>query len=515
MGWVTVPFPGTKFFTATSAFVVICLYLFCLSFYRVYLSPIAKFPGPKLAAATLWYEFYYDVVLGGQYQFKIKELHKTYGPIIRITPFELHIDDPDFYDEIYVGSSVRRTDKYARSAHAFGGPRAAFGTVDHHEHRMRRAPFGPFFSKKSVTELVPIIQAKIDKLMARLRDSRHTGAPVNLVYAYAALTVDIITEYAFARCFNNLETPNFNPEWHHVIKDVSTLFHVGKQFPFVPSLVQGLPDWVTKALNPKMMIFPYTMRLMRENIEAVRSAQAEREELSDHPTIFSALLNDSGLPPEEKTTERLMDEGLSIVAAGSVTVAHNLTRITFEILTNSDVLTELCSEMAAASSRSRTPLTLIQLEQLPYLNAVATEGLRIAYGVTHRLMRVAPDEAIKYKGWAIPAGTPVGMSSLLMHDNPTIFPEPRNFVPGRWLDPADRRKNEKYLVTFSKGTRNCLGLNLAHAEILLTLYALFGPGSVGGNMKLFDTNKDDIEIAHDMFNPFPKESSRGVRVLIE
>jgi hypothetical protein len=47
--------------------------------YSIYFGPLAKFPGPKLAAATLWYEFYYDVILTGQYTFKIKELHQKYG----------------------------------------------------------------------------------------------------------------------------------------------------------------------------------------------------------------------------------------------------------------------------------------------------------------------------------------------------------------------------------------------------------------------------------------------------
>ena len=47
--------------------------------HRLYLSPIAKFPGPKLAALTLWYEFYHDVVRGGQYGFKIADLHDQYG----------------------------------------------------------------------------------------------------------------------------------------------------------------------------------------------------------------------------------------------------------------------------------------------------------------------------------------------------------------------------------------------------------------------------------------------------
>lgn len=46
---------------------------------RLYFHPLSKFPGPRLAALTWWYEFYYDIVQPGQYVFKIQELHKQYG----------------------------------------------------------------------------------------------------------------------------------------------------------------------------------------------------------------------------------------------------------------------------------------------------------------------------------------------------------------------------------------------------------------------------------------------------
>lgn len=57
----------------------IFLYLASLIVYRLFLHPLAKFPGPKLAAITRYYEGYYDVVQNGQYTFRIAEMHKQYG----------------------------------------------------------------------------------------------------------------------------------------------------------------------------------------------------------------------------------------------------------------------------------------------------------------------------------------------------------------------------------------------------------------------------------------------------
>lgn len=51
--------------------------------YRLFLHPLASFPGPKLAIATYCYEWYYDLLRGGQYTFKLKELHEKYGKSIQ------------------------------------------------------------------------------------------------------------------------------------------------------------------------------------------------------------------------------------------------------------------------------------------------------------------------------------------------------------------------------------------------------------------------------------------------
>ena len=72
----------SNFLLAILAFTAYCI---SLAIYRLYISPLAKFPGPKLAALTLWYEFYYDVVKRGRYTWKIAELHERYGLLLSLS----------------------------------------------------------------------------------------------------------------------------------------------------------------------------------------------------------------------------------------------------------------------------------------------------------------------------------------------------------------------------------------------------------------------------------------------
>lgn len=89
------------------------VYIVALVVWRLWFSPLAHIPGPKLAALTQYYEFYYDFVLGGQYNYKIIDMHERYGPIVRINPWEVHVGDPEFFSDLYTSPSPsRRRDKW-------------------------------------------------------------------------------------------------------------------------------------------------------------------------------------------------------------------------------------------------------------------------------------------------------------------------------------------------------------------------------------------------------------------
>jgi len=140
-----------------------------------------------LTYCLLGYEFYYDVILDGQYTFEIIRLHEKYGPIIRINPHELHVSPPDFYEKLYTGPGKRRH-RWEWFTRQFGLPQSMFGSVDHDTHRIRRAAVNPFFSKGAVRKLQPVVDERIEALLGRFREFQDSSQPMTLNYAFAAFT---------------------------------------------------------------------------------------------------------------------------------------------------------------------------------------------------------------------------------------------------------------------------------------------------------------------------------------
>ncbi|KAL9614969.1 MAG: hypothetical protein Q9167_000611 [Letrouitia subvulpina] len=482
--------------------------------YRLYLSPIAAIPGPKLAALTFWYEFFYDVVLYGRYGWKISELHEQYGPIIRINPYEVHINDPDFYDEVYVGANKRKTNLWWWSVPMFGTPNSILATVEHDVHRRRRNAYTNYFSKQSVKRYSSVIQAAVDKLCSKFSDHEAAGKPINLMHAYTAMTGDVVTEYCFPASYNLLSHSDFSSDYFKLWISIASNSHVLKQFPWIFPMMLSFPIWFVERFLPDLAVSYRWQRVWIRQIEAIKSgADHSREKRGGRPSIFETLL-DSDLPPYDKSVGRLMEDAQTVVGAGSITTSLALALANYYILTEHNVLEALLQELESAIPDPTNLPPLEDLEKLQYLSAVVLETLRISCGVCHRLQRVAPNHSIRYNDYVLPPGTPVSMTSMLIHDNPQIFPEPRKFKPERWM-PLDTEgmRLQKYLVAFSKGSRQCLGMNLGSAELYVGIAGVIR--RFGRRMTFVDTVFErDVAIQHDIFIPTMAKESEGIKVMI-
>lgn len=268
---------------------------------------------------------------------------------------------------------------------------------------------------------------------------------------------------------------------------------------------------------------------IKSQIESInRDRGSGKYKDSSHRTIFHEILN-SDLAAVEKSPSRLWQDAQVTVIAGTLTTASALSYTLFCLLSHPPELRRLRSELETAIPNPNRIPQLATLEQLPFLTTCIKEGLRLSNGVSSRLQRIDPDNPIVFtdrtknigKRYILPPGTPLSMTGMLIHQDANIFPEPLVFNPDRWLDNPGL---DKYLVPFSRGTRQCIGINLAYAEIYITLaviFRLYGSPEVNkkgdrGYLELFETEwARDVEIVGDGVTPLHQKESKGIRIKVK
>ncbi|CAG8901779.1 unnamed protein product [Penicillium egyptiacum] len=329
--------------------------------------------------------------------------------------------------------------------------------------------------------------------------------------------MDVISSYALGGDMGNIAREDWGADWLDAFRTVGLMRPMGRQFSwFMNPLLNNLSPEVVQWISPE------TAKLTKKlqyPIEIIQLATEERQKNggdskkdgilpANSRTIFQDIVN-SDLPPSEKTPERLNAEAGLALGAGTETTARNLAVMIYYLLHNKDVFDKLHAELSTVMPTADSPVALTELEALPYFSAVITEGLRLSHGASSRMPRIATEEDLVYKQWVIPRGTPVMQSLYLHHTNPQIFPEPFRFNPQRWID--DPKLKPRYLMAWGRGSRSCLGINLAHAELYLTIARLI----TRFELELYDTVWErDVEICHDCFIGVTDLSSPGIRVKI-
>ncbi|KPI34669.1 Pisatin demethylase [Cyphellophora attinorum] len=423
--------------------------------YRIFLHPLSRFPGPRQAAiSSSWLK---KASKGGNVEGVIAQLHRHHkSAAIRIAPNELHIDDVDYYKVIY-----NQTAPFPKNKDFYDGfqtPHTVFAETDPALHKIRRKKLNPFFSKSAVNSLQGLIEEKLGNLTKRL-NAFADGHTCNLSNAFRCLTADVISEYAFGSCLNlTLESDD--------------QFYSGFLKAF-DTLTRGLWDFIYSPLLRK--ISANTPRRLAEMSTALQPifglvAYAEAslsslKKFSGRKTgaIFESL---EGISHQEAVAE-----AMDFFAAGTDTTAYTLCVAVTELTKQPVIADKLSIELGSTVDGEDLP-ALTRLEQLPYLTACVKESLRFALATPGRLPRIVPPGvALVINGIAVPAGTVVGMSATTMHHNTRLWgDDAKVFRPERWL--ADEMLDQN-MVAFSKGQRNCIGQNLAMAEITLVLARLF------------------------------------------
>jgi cytochrome P450 len=314
----------------------------------------------------------------GTYIWRIKKLHEKYGPIIRISPNALHINDPDFYD-VYSGKVGEKRDKYPWAMPHFNTPQAIVATVEHNHHRLRRGAVAQFFSKANIRRLDYVLKGNVKKFLGRLQEFEESGEPVNILDGFKALTSDVLTAYAFGESHCYLDVKDFNKPFWSLFQELSHNDAFTNHFPWFLPVVTSFPDWMQRLMGMEyVMAFekvlspsPRVWNLLNQGQKSRGQLQAmiDNKDLDekDMRTLFRDLLN-SSLPPEEKSIERMWHDGQVFNIAGSETTSWTLANATFYLLSNPEILRRVQDEIKTVTpDGSIDGISAAELEALPYL----------------------------------------------------------------------------------------------------------------------------------------------------
>lgn len=140
------------------------------------------------------------------------------GPIVRISPDEVHINDPEYFGQLHSFSS--KLDKCGWYYNFAASPTAGFSTASYELHRIRRGALAKYFSMSNVAQLEPLIQSCVTRLCSRFEVHHKEGTVVNLSSAYRCLASDVIMEYALPHSQRLLDSSDFAASYHRIVRNL-------------------------------------------------------------------------------------------------------------------------------------------------------------------------------------------------------------------------------------------------------------------------------------------------------
>ncbi|EMT72308.1 cytochrome P450 [Fusarium oxysporum II5] len=448
-------------------------------FYKLRLHPLSKFPGPK--EACLSQKWLLRVSEQGNPEHLFQRLHEKYNSrAIRIGPNELHIDDVKLYKYIYNQSStyIKHEAFYA----GFNTPHTVFAQHIPSLHKERRRRLNPFFSRRAIGQLEGLLKEKIEELGRRIDIQ---DGPYNIFNAIRCTTVDIISHYSVGKSLGQLEKSDkgFNGDFLEAFDALSKVLWKFMYKPTFRRIVTSIPTRIAKAAsNETRLMFTIYDACYAAAINFKRSPPQ-----SPYGTIFSNL---SDLDEKEMGAE-----AVDLLIAGSDTTAYTLAVAVTQIAQSSRIKKRLVEALDTRIINAESLPSLVELEQIEYLNASVREAVRFAIASPGRLPRTVPRNAqpLVVGDQVVPAGSIIGMSAYTMNFSKELWGEDADaFNPDRWLGIGGKSLDAN-MCSLSKGIRSCLGQNLAYAEIHYILAYLF---------KKYEVSLVDNEAMIEVFDRF-------------
>ncbi|QMW46938.1 hypothetical protein G4B11_010417 [Aspergillus flavus] len=390
------------------------LYWVHLVIYNVFFHPLASFPGPFWAKAS-----FVNMANVAYFHWPCSSRHRIstqtswwaltdppiysniinpglrLGDIVRISPNELSFASVESWKAIYQPKSAPLVKSEFYEIYGSGFNSLCIGSERNPEtHSRMRKSLAAAFSTKALLEQEDIIQGCVNDFIEGIRSQ----TTVNVTKWFEMLAFDILGEMAFGESFHCIENRKSH-FWCDMIEEhlyFITILDNLRRYPLIAAIGKTILPHLTVSVRNK-----HTNYSRRKVAHRLQSSSPR----ADFMSRLIAKVEDEEMEMEELTAHAstlvyLTWKGGESIAGGE-TVATFLAAVTYHLLSTPNAYQKLRDEIRARYNHL-SEITSTTALQLPYLQAVISEGLRIYPPGSQGFPRNTPPQGIVVKGTYVP-----------------------------------------------------------------------------------------------------------------
>ncbi|KIP04469.1 hypothetical protein PHLGIDRAFT_193285 [Phlebiopsis gigantea 11061_1 CR5-6] len=418
--------------------------------------PLADMPGPRAwHLSSLWFSY---VSYKGRRHLILDALHAQYGPFLRVGPDTISVNSPGA-QHIYSGAAhMPKSESYRAPGHK-RQVAMFFKQPSERLHTERKRVWSGLFTKDGVSQLLPVLEKRTYDLLQCMerRQAESPDGSIDLTECFYHWSYDFMGDMVFGGA-NKLELMKNGDPQNLIMGGKMAIVIVDSigQTPWLMDLIWHLP--VGGAVH-RMLLLGAQMVHTRLQVK----------EQAPYRDLMSYLTADGKIHVDDLELDAVI-----AILGGSDNTSITMALAVFFLTTEPRYYEQLRAEVAAAFPDPNAPLEHDTLQQLPLLEGVVMEALRL--GSPYFLPRVVPAPGAHIDGRFIPPGTVVALAAYSQQTDPANFyPDPLSFRPERWLPHGlgpETRANKAAIASFSFGPHACIAKALAYQEMRYVLARL-------------------------------------------
>ncbi|KAL4800358.1 cytochrome P450 [Aspergillus venezuelensis] len=448
---------------------------------------LSDIPAPGLAAWTnFWLLFQ---ARKGERFLTVDKAHKKYGKLVRIAPRHISIADDAAINAVYGhGNGFLKADFYDAFVSI---RRGLFNTRDRAEHTRKRKTVSHTFSAKSIGQFEQYIHGNIENLVKQLnrtsdlqRNPKTGYATVDALNWFNFVAFDIIGDLAFGAPFGMLDkgqdiaemrkSPDAPPQYVQAVEVLNRRGEVSATLGCYPALkpfAKYLPDrFFRDGLQAVENLAGIAIACVNERLKPEVMANNTRVDL------LARLMEGKDANGNKLGRAELTAEALTQLIAGSDTTSNTSCAILYWCLRTPGVIERLHKELDEAIPKDIDVPTHAMVKDIPYLQWVISETMRIHSTSAMGLPREIPEgnAPVEISGHIFKPGDVLSVPSYTIHHSKEIWgPDADDFVPERWAPERLTARQKAAFIPFSHGPRACVGRNVAEMELLVICATVF------------------------------------------